>query len=287
VSECDKVSEPVALLAPGALFALAESQHWSANDIDLRADVAEWAGLPLGLRERLLWHTAAFFVGEEQVAVQLSPLVAAHDTLAEAAFLASQQADEARHAVYFDRFHSEVVGLGGSAEDRLGLAREELGGDLVKLLDGELADAAQRLHDDARDALAKVDFIVTYHMVIEGMLALTGQRMLLAFLEDKRILPGFAEGLRLIARDEHRHIAYGAWALGERAREPTLAARVGDRLARLAPLAAGVFVPPGGRPERFRPLGWSGARAQREAYDGLARRLAAIHIAAPAVLAPA
>ena len=119
------------------------------------------------------------------------------------------------------------------------------------------------------------------------MLALTGQRMLLAFLEEKGILPGFARGLRLIARDEHRHIAYGAWALAQRAREPTLAGRVGERLARLAPLAAGVFVPHGGRPERFRPLGWSGARAQREAYGGLARRLAAIDLAVPAVLAPA
>ncbi|MGO9959639.1 MAG: ribonucleotide-diphosphate reductase subunit beta [Solirubrobacteraceae bacterium] len=270
------------LLSPQALFALWERQQWSAYAVDLRPDRRQWSELPLGLRERLLWHTGAFFVGEERVAVELGPLVAAGATATETAFLTSQQVDEARHALYFDRFYDEVVGVQGSIEDRLGVARQAVGEQFVELLDRRLGRAAARLRADPGDAEAKTDYVCVYHMVIEGMLALTGQRMLVAFLEQRRILPGWVTGLRMIARDEHRHIAYGAWALHELARDPQLGARAAEQLAQLAPLAAGVFVPPGARPERFRPLGLTGAAAQRAALDALGRRMAAIGIPVPA-----
>jgi ribonucleoside-diphosphate reductase beta chain len=264
---------------PQALYELWERQPWAAHAVELRADRRAWAELPQGLRERLLWHMAAFFVGEERVAVQISPLVAAAETAAEGAFLASQQVDEARHAQFFDRFYAEVAGVGGTLEDRLGAARDQTGAALAELLDGRLDAAAARLRDDPGGAAAKVDFVTIYHMVIEGTLALTGQRMLLEFLDRRGLLAGLREGLRLIARDEHRHVAYGAWYLRERTADPAVATRVTAQLQELIPLATGVLVPPGARPERFRPLDWSGDRISREALDGLTRRLAAIGIA--------
>ncbi len=47
-------------------------------------------------------------------------------------------------------------------------------------------------------------------MVIEGMLALTGQHFIMDYNERMGTLPGFVEGFTLVARDEHRHVAFGA-----------------------------------------------------------------------------
>ena len=46
-------------------------------------------------------------------------------------------------------------------------------------------------------------------MVIEGMLALTGQHFIIDYNEQEGTLPGFVEGFSNVARDEHRHIAFG------------------------------------------------------------------------------
>jgi ribonucleoside-diphosphate reductase beta chain len=46
-------------------------------------------------------------------------------------------------------------------------------------------------------------------MVIEGMLALTGQHFIIDYNERVGTLPGFVEGFSNVARDEHRHIAFG------------------------------------------------------------------------------
>ena len=51
--------------------------------------------------------------------------------------------------------------------------------------------------------------LTLYHMVIEGMLALTGQHFIIDYNERVGTLPGFVEGFSNVARDEHRHIAFG------------------------------------------------------------------------------
>jgi ribonucleoside-diphosphate reductase beta chain len=267
-----------ALLDPQALYELWEREQWSAHAIDLRADREQWRELPLALRERLDWHIAAFFVGEERVSAELSPLVRAHETSAEAAFLATQQVDEARHAQYFDRFYADIAGTGGGYESRLRAARSRTGAGLAELLDDQLADAGERLWRDRRDPLAKVDFVVLYHMIIEGVLALTGQRTLLDFLDRRDLLPGWREGLRLVERDEHRHVAYGAWLLHEKSADPALREHIGARVRELLPPALAVLVPPGARPEHFRPLGRSGLEVQALARTTVRRRMRAVGI---------
>ena len=76
------------------------------------------------------------------------------------------------------------------------------------------------------DIDAKVDFITAYHMVIEGTLALTGQHFMLDWYEKADLLPGFQEGFSNIARDEHRHVAYGTWFLQQKCADPKLRERV-------------------------------------------------------------
>jgi ribonucleoside-diphosphate reductase beta chain len=110
-------------------------------------------------------------------------------------------------------------------------------------------------------------------MVVEGMLAVTGQQVLLDFLDRHGILPGWREGLGHVARDEHRHVAYGTWLLCEKAVDPELRATIERELAQLLPLAADVLVPQGARPRHFRPLGWDGVSVNAYAFGALARRL--------------
>ena len=67
--------------------------------------------------------------------------------------------------------------------------------------------------------MALVEAVTLYHMVIEGMLALTGQHFILEYNEQVGTLPGFVEGFNKIARDEHRHVAFGARFLRDMAQE--------------------------------------------------------------------
>src|ERR671926_321007 len=48
-----------------------------------------------------------------------------------------------------------------------------------------------------------------------------------------------------LARDEHRHVAYGTWFLQQKASDDALVKRIQDKLLELLPDAAGVLVPPG------------------------------------------
>ncbi|HEY6782020.1 MAG TPA: ribonucleotide-diphosphate reductase subunit beta, partial [Candidatus Dormibacteraeota bacterium] len=180
----------VKLMTPLELYRLWERQAWISHEIDLAQDRRDWKGLPEDLREEMLWGLSAFFVGEERVTSQFSGLVLAAEDKHEEAFLLTQQVDEARHAQHFNRLYEEVFRYDGSFEDRLERARRDLTPDYFKLFDGYLVDDHQALLSDPKDIEAKVDFITTYHMVIEGTLALTGQYFQSDNMERRGILPG-------------------------------------------------------------------------------------------------
>ena len=82
-------------------------------------------------------------------------------------------------------------------------------------------------------------------MVIEGMLALTGQHFIMDFNEREGTLPGFVEGFGNVARDEHRHVAFGSVFLREKAREDERYKEAIQRtLEESLPVAEGVLAPP-------------------------------------------
>ncbi|MEJ7781403.1 MAG: hypothetical protein WKF99_02455 [Solirubrobacteraceae bacterium] len=119
-------------------------------------------------------------------------------------------------------------------------------------------------------------------MVIEGTLALTGQHFITEFLEQRAKLPGFVEGFSSIARDEHRHVAYGTWFLQQAVKEQGMAKRVQDRLSELLPLAAGVLVPKGKDPfGEWELLGYTSAEVNEFAFNALSRRLKVIGVGLP------
>jgi ribonucleoside-diphosphate reductase beta chain len=268
------------LMGPQQLYELWERQQWQSQAIDLERDKEQWAALPEEQKDEHLWGLSSFFVGEERVTTQFSGLVMAYDDEQEEAFLTTQQVDEARHMQFFDRYYREVMGLGQQGiADRLAIARNDVTDAFVELFDERLVETGKRLIADPSDVEAKVDFIATYHMVIEGTLALTGQHFMLDYYEKRELLPGFAEGFSNIARDEHRHVAYGTWYLQQKCGEPAMRERVQRTLAELLPLAAGVLVPKGysvGDDYEF--FGYTSQEQAEFAYSALSRRLKVIGV---------
>jgi ribonucleoside-diphosphate reductase beta chain len=268
----------VTLMTPLQLYRLWERQGWVSHEIDLTQDRRDWETMDEELREEMLWGLSAFFVGEERVTNQFSGLVLAAESKDEEAFLLTQQVDEARHAQHFNRLYEEVFDYDGSFEDRIARAREDLTPDYFKLFDGYLVESHDALLADPSDIGAKVDFVTTYHMVIEGTLALTGQYFQTDNLERRGILPGHLKAFNLISQDEHRHVAYGTWFLREKAKDAALKQRIAARVAELIPLASAVLVPPGEDPENYAILDYSMEETNTFAFNALNRRLKVIGI---------
>lgn len=278
ITDESKLSQ-VVLMTPQQLYELWERQPWSSHTIDFAADREHWAALDDTTKDELVWFLSSFFIGEERVATQFNGLVGAYESQSEEHFLCTQQVDEARHAQHFNNFYEQVLGLDGTFESRLDRAREDLNDAFVHLFDEVLVDANRRLLADPADLEAKVDFVVTYHMVIEGTLALTGQDTLTRVLERRAILPGFLEGFRRISTDEHRHVAYGTWFLQQKAADPALRRRIQQRLAELVPVAAGVLTPKGYTlGDSYEVLGESSDAVHGFAFQALSRRLKVIGV---------
>jgi ribonucleoside-diphosphate reductase beta chain len=284
ISDESKLSQ-VVLMTPQQLYELWERQPWQSHTIDFTQDREDWAALSDQEKDDITWFLSSFFIGEERVATQFGGLVGAYETQSEEAFLTTQQVDEVRHAQHFNNFYTQVLGYDGSFEDRLDRAREDLNDSFKVLFDEVLVDANRRLLADPGDMEAKVDFVTTYHMVIEGTLALTGQDTLTRVFEERGILPGFLEGFRRISQDEHRHVAFGTWFLQQKARQdPALARRIQKTLQELIPIAAGVLTPRGFEVgESYEVLGVRSDEVHGFAFQALTRRLKVIGVS----LAPA
>jgi ribonucleoside-diphosphate reductase beta chain len=269
------------LLTPQQLYELWERQHWLSQEIDFTQDKKDWAGMTGEERNQFMWGLSAFFVGEERVTTQFSGLVMAYADEQEETFLTTQQVDEARHVQFFDRFYREVFEIDNPGiTARLDRVRGDLNRHFIKLFDEVLVDAGRRLIADPSSIEAKVDFVTIYHMVIEGVLALTGQNFISQFLEREELMPGFVEGFTKVARDEHRHVAYGTWFLKETVREDEqLAQRMRERILDLLPVAAGVLTPIGyDVGDDWALFGYDSRQVNEFAYRSLTRRLKAIGV---------
>ncbi len=276
----------IQLMTPRQLYELWERQNWRSHEIDFAQDRRDWEAMSDEQRDEASWGLANFFVGEERVTTQFSGLVMAYEDQHEEAFLTTQQVDEARHAQHFNRLYEQVLQYDGSFEDRLDRCRAQLNEHYIALFDEHLVNANQALVDNPRDVEAKIDFVVTYHMVIEGTLALTGQYFQSSWMEREDVLPGHRFGFAKISQDEHRHVAYGTWFLQSKAGDPAHAQRMQDRLMALLPAAAGVLVPPGYElGDEYEFMGYSSQEMNEFAFTALTRRLKVIGIGLPTVAA--
>ena len=266
------------------LYALWERQNWRAHELDFSVDREHWLVSPAEAQRHTAFSIGSFYVGEERVTADLAPFLLAAPSGEVEAFLATQLVDEMRHAVFFDRWASEVMGLeAGSFRDRLHEIEDRMLGPWHFLFDDSLREIANRIKDRPDDLELFVEGIVTYHMVTEGVLAMPGQRIMIEYTADHDLYPGFNEGFSLVEQDEHRHIAFGVRFLRDVCEErPEMKGVILRRLEELMPKAAEVFCPPeADDPSDFVSYGHHSSQIYGFAYQALKRRMAAIGIEIP------
>ncbi|HEY8841315.1 MAG TPA: ribonucleotide-diphosphate reductase subunit beta [Candidatus Dormibacteraeota bacterium] len=223
-AQMDHLLEPE--IDSASLYRRWERQHWAVADLDFAADIQHWQNLPENTREVMQRTMTLFFIGEQAVTDTLAPLLYAAPHEDERIFLSTQIADEARHTVFFQRFFEEVLGVGGGLHAALDAINPGATEGFRKIFEHQLVDAMDLVRREPHNVRAWVEGVVTYHLIIEGYLAVTGQRSLLRTLRNVGMMPGFVTGFTAVARDESRHIGFGVLALRRRIREQPEMARV-------------------------------------------------------------
>ena len=265
---------------PQTLYRHWEEQQWSPFEIELGADAAEWADLGGEDRGLVFWVLSSLMVAEERITTKFSGLVGAHASEEETTFLATQQVDEARHMQFYARYQDEVVADPSAIGHHVARAREQLSPAFRTIFDEVLVQAHEQLVAAPESAAAKVRFVTIYHLILEGTLGLTSFEFVTRYLNREGLLQGFVEGYSKIHHDEHRHIGYGTWFLGEAvAREPALAEVVRQTLRDLLPSVAEALAPPDrGDETDWEALGASADEIRAFALGGLSRRLKVIGV---------
>jgi ribonucleoside-diphosphate reductase beta chain len=266
------------------LYALWERQNWKATELDFSVDREQWVITPREAQESTVWSLGSFYVGEERVTSDLAPFLQAAPTGEIELFLATQLVDEARHAAFFDRFGAEVMCL--SADDFRGRMREVeqiLLSPWREVFDDGLRDVARRIQAKPDDIDLFVEGIATYHLVVEGFLAVTGQTLIRDYMLEHSMYPGFCEGFGLVERDEHRHVAFGVRFLRDAIREDARHRQTVERVVLdLAPKAAYVFAPPYVTdPSDYVSYGYTSRQIYGFAYRTLKRRMKVLGIEIP------
>lgn len=270
----------VKLLTYGELYLLWERQQWQTQELDFSRDREDWhERISEEERFQRMYGLSSFFIGEQKVAEELGPIMRAAPTEEQRIFLCTQIADEARHVRFFERFYREVGVLeSDQLAEMLTQTSEHLNENFGRLFDEMLKRRTDRLAVEPEDTEALVEAVTIYHMVIEGMLALTGQHFIMDYNEGQGTLPGFVEGFQNVARDEHRHVAFGAVFLREKAAEDERYKQAIQRtLEEVLPVADGVLSPPWAPPdEDYEVFGYSLADTRKFAGTSLMRRLKVI-----------
>jgi ribonucleotide reductase beta subunit family protein with ferritin-like domain len=241
------IPSATAAISYADLYARWERGNWRATELDFSQDVVDFnEKMTPEQRRSALWLYTLFFHGEDSVADNLSPYIDAAPLEEQKYFLATQQVDEARHAVFFHRFMREVVGVGDASI-----------GSTLRATDGEITWGHRRVFsrldqmaDELRADRSKpklASAVTLYHIIVEASLAQPGQHMIERYLEELDLLPGFREGMRNVALDEQRHIGFGVKLLADLyAEDPE---RIGDAIVgtirEVLPLTAAVAKPPG------------------------------------------
>jgi ribonucleoside-diphosphate reductase beta chain len=220
-----------------------ERQQWKTQDLDFTQDKLDYDRLQSEYNEEMLEQTrktnASFWIGEHQVTVDLLPFVLAAPDTEQKLFLTTQVVDEARHMVFFDRYYTEVVGsVGQDLHTRIFDEKPHVYRAYDDIFFGTLAKIADDMRRDPENYELLVRGVTVYHIVIEGFLALTGQRFNLDYSKREDIFPGFRAGFTAIMRDESRHITFGTKFLYDAVhRDPKWVDVITDQLMQTLPLS--------------------------------------------------
>src|SRR5215472_6524290 len=252
-----------------------ERQQWRAQDIDFRGDRMQWEGMSQNEQRMRLYGLSAFFQGEACVTDTLAPYVLAMPDEEMRIFLTTQLVDEARHTVFFARFFKEVLGVDKEKmEDMLAVARGYMNPHLQYILIDALAEVAEHIRQEPRNLAHLVEGITLYHVIVEGTMALAGQRGILEFYRINGLFPAFRGGFTAVARDESRHVVFGVKFLRDMIQQDASNARiVHDTIDKYAPIAFEAIAPAPEQMQTILAMGQDPWVTPRYAQESLGKKL--------------
>jgi ribonucleoside-diphosphate reductase beta chain len=245
---------------------------WNPAEIDFGQDRTDWPTLTDDERDLLMRETSLFLAGEEAVTLDLLPLIrtiASEGRMEEEIFLTAFLWEEAKHVDAFHRFFDDV------AADRSNLERYH-SDSYRRIFYDELPGALERLDRDSSPQ-AQADASVTYHMIVEGVLAETGYHAYYTMLDRRAVLPGMRTLVGHVQSDEARHLAYGVFLLSRLVAEhgEGVWKTIESRMEHLLPLALGI-IEEGFEPYETVPFGLEPADFVDFAQDQFRRRFSRI-----------
>lgn len=198
---------------PRELFERWDRQQWQISAIDLEQDIHDFHHrLPARLRaeiERLIY---TFIIGEYTGTDLLAPVMLGSPDEEDLLFITTQASDEAKHAQLMFRLGRELLGINDSPAAMLRTAWDiaEPAHRELSLIEGEIMGA---VINDPSDYESWIRGVALFHMVNEGVVAVSGQRLVVSLLGRMGVLLGVRSAFAALTRDESRHISYGMHAL--------------------------------------------------------------------------
>lgn len=255
-----------------------ERQQWQSQEIDFSVDQAQWAQMSEQERGDRINGLASFFQGEACVTDTLAPYILAMPDEEMRIFLTTQLADEARHTVFFARFFKDVLGVDqGKMEDQLAVARQYMNDKLKYILLDSLTTVSEAIRQEPGELQHLVRGITLYHVIVEGTLALAGQRSILDFYRQYNLFPGFRGGFTAVARDESRHVVFGVKFLRDMIQRDNANAKVVHAaIEKYAPTAIEAIAPAPEQVQRMLANGLDPWITPRYAVESLTKKLRVI-----------
>lgn len=255
-----------------------ERQQWRAQDINFNEDRKQWEGMSQREHTMRMYGLSAFFQGEASVTDTLAPYVIAMPDEEMRLFITTQLVDEARHTVFFARFFKEVLGVDKeNMEEMLAVARQYMDSDMRSILIDSLAEVANRIRQHPGNLANLVEGITLYHVIVEGTMALAGQRSILELYRKYNLFPAFRGGFTAVARDESRHVVFGVKFLREMIQQDAAYARiVHGAIEKYAPIALKAISPDEEDVARLLETGQDPWATPRYAQDSLRKKLKVI-----------
>jgi ribonucleoside-diphosphate reductase beta chain len=195
---------------PMKLYMLGEKLSWSSLQIDFNKDAIDWKNNMKEADKFTVLGTSSFFLaGEECVARDIIPMISAMEELGfieEAMYLTQFAKEETNHAIGFRRWF-EVIG----ETEKLDYYTKQNEG-YRKLFYEIIPTDMKRLYKDpSPENIVKA--AISYNLVAEGIGAETGYYSYIKGYQINPVLPGLISMIRLIARDESRHVSFGAYVI--------------------------------------------------------------------------
>lgn len=265
-----------------------ERQQWRAQDIDFSEDRGQWEKMSQDERNMRIYGLSAFFQGEACVTDTLAPYVLAMPDEEMRIFLTTQLVDEARHTVFFARFFKDVLGIDNEKmEDALAVARGYMNPQLKYILIDALSEVGERIRQEPGNLAHLIEGIALYHVIVEGTMALAGQRGILEIYRMNGLFPAFRGGFTAVARDESRHVVFGVKFLREMIQRDAANARiVHDAVEKYAPTAIEAISPAPEQIKNILAMGNDPWMTPRYAQESLVKKLRVIGLSMKLPMAP-